>query len=106
VIKPKKPLVEWANAVGQEDLDIDLNYVQQDCTTYLVNDVIIDNLEDFLKENYLSFFEYELWSWFTDETTWPTNPSFKMFCEWFDVEVHSMIIDLFDHQPLSHEFEV
>jgi hypothetical protein len=35
-----------------------------------------------------------------DESTWPTERTYAAFREWFDVEVHSVVIDLVAGEPL------
>ena len=48
----------------------------------------------YLTEIWQDIFEYELDGWCTEEAWWPKDRTFKMFKEWFDVEVHSVVIDL------------
>ena len=38
----------------------------------------------------------ELASWYEDEALWPKDLSLKAFWEWFDVEIHSTLIDSVD----------
>ncbi|VEB43206.1 Uncharacterised protein [Chromobacterium violaceum] len=38
----------------------------------------------------------ELASWDEDEALWPKDLSLKAFWEWFDVEIHSTVIDSVD----------
>jgi hypothetical protein len=46
-------------------------------------------------------FEQELFYWNTDENLWPQNRTQDMFIEWFDIEFHSLVIDLVDDLPLE-----
>jgi hypothetical protein len=38
-------------------------------------------------------FEAELEGWYTDPSMWPQELTWKLFCEWFDVEYHTVLID-------------
>lgn len=53
-----------------------------------------DMIEKWIKKNFDNIFINELNKWCTDESFWPTNRSYKMFKEWFDVAFYSMILDL------------
>src|SRR5438874_5738361 len=39
-------------------------------------------------------FEEQLESWWTDEALWPKERDLKMFLDWFEVEFHSLVLDL------------
>jgi len=41
-------------------------------------------------------FQNELNDWHTAEEDRPQPRIYSMFCEWFDVEIHSMLLDLED----------
>ena len=41
-------------------------------------------------------FVEQLAGWFTDESTWPRDRSFDVFCRWFDFQHHSVLVDLCD----------
>lgn len=61
---------------------------------------LIDQLEDkkavekWLKKNYEQVFTNELNEWTDDQKDWPKNRTYKMFLDWFDVKICSMIYDL------------
>jgi len=46
-------------------------------------------------------FVEQLASWFTDESTWPADRSFDVFCRWFDFQHHSMLVDLCDERLID-----
>ena len=71
--------------------------VNQHSNVYLVSEEF--NEEDSknkVYKNWEFYFENELFDWYTNEDLWPNNRSLKMFKEWFDVNVHSMLFDLAD----------
>ena len=92
VVKPKQPFKDWLNKLDGPQLfpvEIEENNI------YLVRemDSSKDN-EKWLKKNFEAIFTKELFNWHTDKQAWPQNRTYKMFCEWFSVEMHSMIYDL------------
>ena len=56
-----------------------------------------------LAHGYEILFEEQLAGWHTDEAAWPSNRTFKMFREWFVIELHSLIIDLCDYPVLNDD---
>jgi hypothetical protein len=49
---------------------------------------------DYIDAFKLEIFEIELHAWYRDPKTWPKKRTPTMFDEWFEMEFHSMIIDL------------
>ena len=50
----------------------------------------------YVKKTYSQIFEFELWGWITDEDLWPENRTWKMFQDWFEIEINSEVFDLVD----------
>ena len=50
----------------------------------------------YIDEIFETLFQMELSSWYDDESLWPQDRSLKTFWEWFDVEIHSTVIDSLD----------
>ena len=38
-------------------------------------------------------FEHELAAWMTDDAWWPEQRDWRTFKKWFDVEIHSVVLD-------------
>lgn len=49
-----------------------------------------------LKKNYEKIFFNELNYWYTGEDRCPENRTYKMFTEWFDIDICSSVLDLED----------
>ncbi len=47
-----------------------------------------------LKKNFDKIFINELATWITDENYWPKKRNYKMFTDFFELQYHSMVIDL------------
>ena len=94
IVRPKKPFYDWLNSVFPEDKPTSS---KDENNIYLVREM--DNNEAVLRwvrKNYEKIFINELNDWYTDEEGWPDNRTYKMFVEWFDIEICSMILDLED----------
>ena len=103
VVKPKQPYVDWANSCDDDDVKTSLDSLRRDSNVYLVPPYDMDDeREDILKVCFAVIFENELEGWVIDEAMWPKNRDYKTFMRWFEIEFHSVIVDLWD-QPLEHE---
>lgn len=99
VVKPKELFLNWIHQNFPDSSQITLDSMRLDCNSYLIEP--IDELEDginFIDDKFVEIFSMELASWTDEEDKWPKNLTLKMFWEWFDVEVHSTIIDLANNE--------
>jgi len=72
IIKPKQPFLDWLESLPDWDLDMTLEKLREDSNAYLVPEY--DSTEQamrYIERNHKAIFEWELWSWYTDETSWP-----------------------------------
>ena len=100
LVKPKKPFFEWLNKTIQEGDPI--NSVTES-NIYLIREMFSnEEVMAWLKTNFDMVFVNELNDWVIDESVWPQNRTYQMFTKWFDIEVHSMILDL-EEFPITKE---
>jgi hypothetical protein len=91
VVKPKQPLFGWINSIYQDD-PVD---AADEGTVYLIRERdSIEEIEKWLQKHFDDIFQNELNNWHTDEKDWPRKRTYKQFTEWFEFEIHSMILDL------------
>lgn len=106
VVKIKKPFLDWVNSTASrlgDDAVIGPEIASDSSTVYLVREMDhVDGMQRWLKKNFDDIFVNELNNWFTDENLWPANRTYKMFCDWFEVSEHIMVLDLED-TPLDKE---
>ena len=92
VVRPKKPFYDWLNKIFQDNeavSDKDENNI------YLIREMISnEQVNKWIKNNFDMIFNNELNDWYTDEKKWPQKRSYKMFSDWFDIEICSMVLDL------------
>ena len=94
-VKSKQPYVDWINAQPDQNTPVSLAEIRRDCTTYLIPEVTSeDDVFEYIEVFKLGIFEIELDAWYLDPKTWPRKRTPAMFDEWFELEFHSMIIDL------------
>ena len=99
-IRARKTFFDWINSVFPEDEPVEEN---QENNIYLVremdsNDIVLN----WIKKNFDSIFINELNDWCTDEKDWPKNRTFKMFKDWFEIEISSMVLDL-EEYPVTKD---
>lgn len=102
VVTPKPPLFEWVQRVAPLDGGYEPGESDQG-TVYLVRTyTYATEVEPLVKRHYRTIFLNELTAWITDPTLWPAPLTYRMFREWFDIQIDSEVIDLLD-EPLATE---
>ncbi len=97
VIKPRQPFLDWAKSIPGPTDDVTLDELRTDCTAILIPDFDTPaESEAFIAGLAGDLFEMELESWDRDPTTWPEDRSYEAFREWFDIEIHSIVVDASD----------
>jgi hypothetical protein len=61
-----------------------------------------EDVHDWIEENALWLFEFQLAAWTEDESSWPTR-DLKTFREWFRVDIHSVVVDASDEDIEGEE---
>ena len=95
IVIPKQPYIDWANSM--DDVKID-DHPSPEHTIYLclvedITDYVVDAVE-MIKPHFEFIFEEELNSWHRLESDWPRNRDLATFLEWFEIQIHSLVIDL------------
>lgn len=93
MVKAKKPFYDWIHYVDPEFPVVD----DDEGTIYLIQELQTkQKIENWLKKNFDQIFTNELAAYHTDTDDWPQKRTFKIFKDWFTVEITSMIVDLVD----------
>jgi hypothetical protein len=100
IVKPNHRFLDWLNRLPDRETgspDYTMDDIRQDCTAFLLPDVVSEGSLDFILEPIkANLFEMELADWCTDPSTWPVDRSPEAFDRWFDIEFHSMVWDLLE----------
>ena len=94
IIKPKQPFVDWANQLPDAECVSSLDDFKLDCFAVLIPEYNTDEeAKGYINELYEDIFTEMLFGWCTEESWWPQDITKEMFWEWFEVDLHSMVID-------------
>ena len=97
IIEPKQPFVDWLNSLPDDDHDYTLEELSADNLTFLIPEADSrDEAMDYVRKKHDLVFEWELWGWVTAKEWWPGKRNWKVFKEWFEIEINSEIFDLVD----------
>ncbi len=91
LVYPKKPFIDWLKYVDPEVPLFD--DIDDSKTVYLLPEEASENYQKYVKKICTKIFENQLLAWFTNPTVWPHDRSWKVFQDWFHVEMHSIIYD-------------
>jgi hypothetical protein len=91
-LKPLQPFIDWHNAIyPTTSIEAsDLN----DINTYLINSNSYEDIEVHLKKKFDKYFMMELEGWHTNKKEWPQRRNYKMFKNWFEVNICTAVFDL------------
>ncbi len=107
IIKPKQPLLDWLESQPGWDLDISLEELGTDRPVLLIPGYASpEQAMSYVERNHKAIFELELFGWYTDESIWPKKRTLSVFREWFDVEIHSMVLDMLDEHIMREEYNI
>lgn len=96
ILKPMQPFIDWCSNLYPDDLE-DI----KETKTYLISEDI-DDINEWLAKKFDKLFTFELESWHTNKKEWPQKRNYKMFREWFQIDVSKMIYD-FELKPITKE---
>lgn len=98
VLKPTRVFLDWLNKAGGGDIPaLTLEQIRSNCSVYLVPQ--FDTPEEVLGyfgERHRGIFEAEIAAWDIAEKDWPKDMGFQSFSDFFDIEIHDMVLDTDD----------
>ena len=98
----KQPLVDWLQSTDPGEPAMTLEEANDEPSIYLIPECEDDQeFAEQLNEVFPAIFEAELEGWDIDRDQWPQKRGFEIFCEWFDCQFHSMLVDL-SEDPLDY----
>ena len=93
------PYVEWTR---QTDADINKGTLtvarsQLYGAAFLLPEFELEeDVREWVEENAMWLFEFQLSAWTEDESVWPAARDLKLFREWFRVDIHNVVVDAGD----------
>ncbi len=103
LVRPREPFLRWAK---QDDTTGIAETVFEDLrkvpTTYLIpGDEDVLDARDLIMASWPAVFEAMLEGWVVVPEMWPPNRTWKMFEEWFEIEVSECVYDLVEGEPIE-----
>lgn len=92
-----QPYVDWMRSRDADFAKGTLTVVRTKPfgTTYLLPEFEDESdVYEWIEDNYVWVFEYQLSTWTEDESAWPSVRDLKTFREWFRVDVHNTVVDI------------
>jgi hypothetical protein len=108
IIVPKAPFVAWINAADPVPTTpaVTLADAQAEPSAFLIPTNEADDVDQpdkrWIQRCWKVLFEQMLEDWYTDPALWPRNLTIKMFREWCDIRIHSIVLDCGD-TPIEYE---
>jgi len=104
IVKPREPYLEWTRRDDTERLaESVFATLRREPTVYLLPEYEDHSSQrEVLEEFWPVLFEVMLEGWVTDEACWPKNRSLEMFEEWFEVQMSSIVEDLYLGEALEY----
>ncbi|MHC4164618.1 MAG: hypothetical protein ACYSUM_21060 [Planctomycetota bacterium] len=103
IVKPRRPYLEWARADDSTGVaEVVFEDLRREPHVYLLPEYADPRSQrEVLDEFWPQVFEAMLEGWLTDEALWPKNRTRTMFDEWFEIQMCSLVQDLYLDEPLE-----
>ncbi len=104
LLRPRRPYLEWTKLDDAEGLAEGVfEALREEPCAYLVPDFEDDDeRKEILREFWPALFEAMLSAGVTDEDRWPEGRTLEMVGEWFDIQTHSMIVDIYMDEAIDY----
>ena len=97
LVIPRQPYADWANSLDEDGPRFELSEASDELTVFLGPELdTVDEIEAFVLKHFDFFFEYWLFGWSTDSAQWPKRRTRRMFRDWFEIRIHTMVEDVLD----------
>lgn len=92
-----KPYVDWTQAhdADRDKGTLTVARAKPYGSAFLLPELELEeDVHEWIEENFDWIFELQLSNWTEDEALWPTPRDLKTFRAWFNVEIHSLVVDV------------
>lgn len=110
IVQPKQPFIEWINSLQDcPTKHVTLEFVRSIGPTTFLCPHFFESRKDLINDlkssrMYDEVFSYMLFSWWVDDNAWPSKRTFKVFQEWFEIDVSLDLLDLVDSRVKRKKF--
>jgi hypothetical protein len=94
-----QPYIDW---MRQTDADfnkgaVTVSRVKAYGSAFLLPEFELEeDIQEWIEENAIWLFEFQLSAWTENEASWPTVRDLASFRDWFHVDIHSVVVDVAD----------
>jgi hypothetical protein len=97
-LKPLQPFINWHDTIYPDSKFDELTF--NEVNIYLINNSNYEDIEAYLRKKFDRYFMMELDGWHTNKKEWPQRRNYKMFKEWFRIDISTAVYDL-EKTPVS-----
>ena len=95
VLKPSQRFLDWLKSLNGDMPELSLKQIRSNCSVFLVPEFETpEAVISYFDERYQQIFEAEVSSWDVAKKDWPSDMSLQAFWQFFDVEIHDMVLDM------------
>ena len=101
IIAPKQAFLDMVAALmGEEPEKAATPFDHDESTVYLIDELAMETTEarKRLASCFRDIFYEEINAWFTDDSKWPKNVTWKEFESYFHISFQSMVLDTLDEE--------
>jgi len=94
-----RPYLEWAERTDADFNKGTLTVARSQLfgTTVLLPEFELEeDVREWVEDNAVWLFEFQLSAWTDDESLWPPVRDLKLFRDWFRVDIHNVVVDAGD----------
>ena len=108
IILPKAPFVDWIKAADPVPSNATITFedAREEPSAFLIPTDDADDPDQpgkrWIQRNWKAVFEQLLGDWYVDPDLWPHNRTLKMFRDWCEVRIHTVVLDYAD-TPIEYD---
>lgn len=108
IILPKAPFVDWIKAADPVPSNATITFedAREEPSAFLIPTDDADDPDQpgkrWIQRNWKAVFEQLLGDWYVDPDLWPRNRTLKMFRDWREVRIHTVVLDYAD-TPIEYD---
>lgn len=95
LLRPKQAFLDWINSMPTDISPMTMEQISKECLCFLIP--VYDTSEqgrEFILKNAEAILEVQLDGWDQSGETWPVRLDRRLLERFFDIEVHSEVIDM------------
>lgn len=97
-LKPLQPFKDWHDSIYPDSKFDETTH--NEVNIYLIKNSNYEDIEAYLRKKFDRYFMMELDGWHTNKKEWPQRRNYKMFKEWFRIDISTTVYDI-EKTPVS-----